>query len=87
MVILGKTDGVSWQELARAETSIHADKPQELTVQVVGDQITVWHDDAIKIQHRDGIYKQGAVGLRVVDTTAGFTNFQFKPLAEPKPTK
>jgi hypothetical protein len=72
MVILGRTDGTNWQELARAKTTIEANKPQRLTVQIVGDQITVSHHAERKIQHVDATYKRGAVGLRVVDTDAIF---------------
>ncbi len=72
LVILGRTDGSNWQELARAKTTINANKPQRLTVQIVADQITVSHNAEQKIQHVDATYKRGAVGLRVVDTDAIF---------------
>ena len=74
LVILGRTDGSTWTELARAKTNIDTDVPQQLTVQVQGDQITVWHDGEQRIYHQDATYGQGSVGLRVVNTDAEFSN-------------
>ncbi len=79
-VILGKTDGTNWIELGRANTSIQSSQSQELTVRVVGDQISVWHDGQHKLNIRDNTYTSGSTGLRVVDTDAVFRDIQLKQL-------
>ncbi|MCA8997555.1 MAG: family 43 glycosylhydrolase, partial [Planctomycetaceae bacterium] len=76
LVILGKTDGTSWQELARAKTEIVASEKQHLTVRMTEGQITVFHNDSLKISHHDETYPQGTVGLRVVNTEAAFEDFK-----------
>ena len=77
LVILGKTDGRRWQELARAKTTLAAEHAQQLAVQIQGDRITVWHNGTPKIQHTDGTYDRGAIGLRVVNTEAVFSGLHF----------
>ena len=72
LVILGRTDGSNWQELARAKTTIDAEHPQQLVVQIQEDRIIVWHNGAERIQHTDKTYDHGGVGLRVVNTDAVF---------------
>jgi len=75
VVILGKTDGSRWLELARAKTEIAAARPHRLAVQIVGDAITVWHDGEERLRFRDADYAFGSAGLRVVNTHAAFTDF------------
>ncbi|MEO2013721.1 MAG: family 43 glycosylhydrolase [Fuerstiella sp.] len=72
LVILGKTDGNQWTELARTPTTIDPEKPQRLRVRMVGDRIVVSHNDTEKLRVRDKTYATGAVGLRVVNTHAVF---------------
>ena len=79
LVILGKTDGTSWTELARAKTAIDAGRPQKLSVQIHGDRITVAHNSEQKIQHTDETYTSGLVGLRVVNADASFSNVEVTP--------
>jgi GH43 family beta-xylosidase len=79
LVILGKTDGTRWQELARAPTSIQTDEPERLKIGVQGDQIVIWHKGKKVIEHRDATYSRGNIGLRVVDTDATFSDLQIKP--------
>ncbi|MEM7312221.1 MAG: sulfatase-like hydrolase/transferase [Planctomycetota bacterium] len=74
LVILGRTDGKNWLELARAKTTIDVEQSQQLAVNVKGDKITVWHNDQQAIQHTDNTYRRGSIGLRVVNTDASFTN-------------
>jgi GH43 family beta-xylosidase len=81
IVILGRTDGSTWREIARARTRIDAKRPQQLTVQVQGDCITVWHDGSQKIQHTDETYDRGSVGLRVVNVDASFSDLGITPLS------
>lgn len=75
LVILGRTDGTSWKELARAKSEIDTAKPQRLEVRMQGDQIWISHNGVEKIRHRDATYPSGTIGLRVVDTDAIFTEF------------
>ncbi|MEZ6086902.1 MAG: family 43 glycosylhydrolase [Pirellulaceae bacterium] len=79
LVILGRTDGSNWRDLARAETTIDVDRPQQISVQIKGDRITVWHNNERKIQHTDGTYERGSLGLRVVDTDASFSDMKVTP--------
>ncbi|MEW4486672.1 sulfatase-like hydrolase/transferase [Thalassoglobus sp. JC818] len=76
LVILGKMDGSSWEELARSKTNIDTKQPQQLSVQVQGNRITVLQNGEQKIQHVDDSYQQGSVGLRVVDTDATFSEVE-----------
>lgn len=72
-VILGRTDGDNWVEIARAPTQIDVTEPQTLTVQVSDKSITVSHNGREKISAIDGTYDSGTVGLRVVNTHAVFS--------------
>ena len=76
LVILGKTDGKRWIELARAKTNISTKERQRLAVSMDGDNITVSHNGKVMIRFQDGAYSRGALGLRVVDTDATFTDFE-----------
>jgi GH43 family beta-xylosidase len=80
LVVLGRTDGAHWQELARAETTIDSTKPQRLAVEIQDDRVHVWHNDVSCIRHTDGTYDSGSVGLRVVDTDALFRDFAISAL-------
>lgn len=82
LVILGRTDGRKWQELARATTSIDPEQRQQLMVQVQGSAITVFHNGKQKIQHSDATWTSGKVGLRVVDTDASFSDFSIEAAPE-----
>ena len=73
LVILGLTDGTKWKELARAKTSIDVNEQQKLTVEMVGEKITISHNGEPKIQHHDGTFSRGRFGLRVVNTHARFS--------------
>ncbi len=76
LVILGKTDGSRWQEIARAKTKIDVTQPQLLSVSVEGNRIAVSHNGEQKIQATDNTYDQGAIGLRVVNTEASFRHLE-----------
>jgi hypothetical protein len=80
LMILGKTDGTSWTELARATTTIDTNRPQILTAQIIGDAITVSHDKGTSLTFRDSTFADGRVGLRVVDTDASFTPIEIQPI-------
>jgi GH43 family beta-xylosidase len=82
LVILGKTDGTRWQELARASTSIQVTDPERLKIQVQGDQIVIWHHGKKAIEYQDSTYPRGNIGLRVVDTDATFSDLRVEPSAK-----
>ncbi len=80
ILVVGKTDGVTWQELARADASINPTKPQVMSVQMNGDKMTIRHNGKVALTLQDASYVCGCVGLRVVDTEAEFRNWHCKPL-------
>ncbi|MFN6311247.1 MAG: hypothetical protein ACK46M_07335, partial [Planctomyces sp.] len=80
LVILGRMDGQSWRELARAETKIDVSQPQRLTVRMQGNELRVFHNERSAITFRDGHLAHGAVGVRVVDTDATFRDLQIRQL-------
>ncbi|WP_237607511.1 family 43 glycosylhydrolase [Roseimaritima sediminicola] len=80
LVVLGRTDGTSWHELARAKTKINTTQPQHLAIQVERDRITVEHNGEKKLQHTDNTYDRGVIGLRVVDTDARFSQLKVRAI-------
>lgn len=82
LVILGRTDGSRWQELARAPAAIDPGRPQQLGVRMVGDAIEVLHDGRVAVSHRDAAYPTGSLGLRVVDTDASFRRLRVRALPD-----
>jgi len=79
LIILGKTDGRNWTELARTATEIDADKPQRLGIETIGDQIAVSLNGTRRIVITEDSYPIGSVGLRVVDTHAVFSDLKIRP--------
>jgi len=79
LVILGKMDGHRWEELARAAATIDADRPQRLEIEAVGDQISVSLNGGKRMAVTDDTYAGGAIGLRVVDTHAVFSDLVVRP--------
>ena len=76
LVILGRTNGSYWVELARAKTSIDSAIPQRLAVQVQGARIVVSHNGEPRITHTDDTYDRGFIGLRVVNPDATFSQLE-----------
>jgi hypothetical protein len=76
LVVLGKTDGKAWTEIARAQHEIDPDKWHELRVDASGEQIDIGVDGKPVLSARDSQYSSGLVGLRVVDTHAAFDSFR-----------
>lgn len=76
LVVLGKTDGTNWTEIARAEHAFDAKEWQDLAVEARGERIVVSVGDKPVIDARDGQYARGLVGVRVVDTHALFDEFK-----------
>ena len=75
LLVIGRTDGRSWAELARAKTAIDPAKPQRLAVEVEGDRFTAFHNGNQLLVAEDPTYTRGRVGLRVVNTHAVFREF------------
>lgn len=80
IVVLGRTDGSTWSELARSTIDIDLSQPVQLAVTAQGDSIRVDVDGERKIDTHDDTYSTGHVGLRVVDTHAVFTNLEIDDL-------
>lgn len=79
-VVLGKTDGKDWKELALVDHPVETARWYTLRVEVVGDRIQVFVDDELKIDKTDRAFAHGMVGVRVVDTHAIFDDFQVRPM-------
>lgn len=82
LVILGRTDGNAWTEIARAGLDFDPNRWHELTVRAVGERITVSVDGAETLAARDAHYASGLVGVRVVDTHTVFDDFTVSRLCE-----
>ncbi len=71
-VVLGKTDGSRWKEIARAPITADVTKPLDLGVTTKGQEITLTLDGKPVLTAKDDTYAKGTLGLRVVDTHARF---------------
>lgn len=78
-VILGKTDGNSWKEIARANAPQVPPGEVTLAVRAVGNRLTVSMNGKQVIEADDITYARGSVGLRVVDTHVRFSDFKVRP--------
>ncbi|WP_052573403.1 family 43 glycosylhydrolase [Haloferula sp. BvORR071] len=78
IVVLGKTDGSSWKEIAREPITADLSKPVALGVTVKGSQISVGVDGKEVLSAKDETYAKGSVGLRVVDTHVRFDGLEVK---------
>lgn len=76
LVVLGRTDGQSWQELARAPAKFDPQMPQRLQVTAREQQIEVRLNGAAVLQVADNTWNAGSVGLRVVNTHAVFSQLE-----------
>jgi len=76
LLIIGRTDGVGWTELARTTTDIDPKRPQHLAVVVQGNSFTAFLNGRKMLVSKDDAYACGRVGLRVVDTHAVFHAFK-----------
>lgn len=75
-VVLGRTDGRAWTELARAERPIPVGVDLRLTVCARGDDLRIFLDDAEVLAARDAAIPYGSVGLRVVNAQAKFRDLR-----------
>lgn len=82
LIIFGKTDGETWNELARQQHTINATKKQRLAVTCKGDQFTVSLNGNPMISVRDTTYDRGTIGMRVVNTHAVFSDLECSPLTK-----
>jgi len=78
LIVIGRTDGRNWTELARARTVIDPAKPQRLAVEVKGDRFTAFHNGKRALVAEDAVYPRGRVGLRVVNTHAVFRGLEIE---------
>ena len=77
-VILGKSDGRQFTQLALADCPVKPETWHTLRVEARGPQIRVVVDGRPVIEARDTDYPQGAVGVRVLDSRAGFDDFRIE---------
>ncbi|HOA73376.1 MAG TPA: family 43 glycosylhydrolase [Phycisphaerae bacterium] len=79
-VVLGKTDGANWKELALVPHAFDAEGWNDLAVEARGDRIIVAVNGRQVITAEDGDYKRGQVGVRVVDSHARFDDFRVRKI-------
>lgn len=75
-LVLGKTDGRRWQQIALVDCPVQLGRPNTLGVEAIGPQIRVFVDGELKIEATDRDYDRGMVGVRVVDVQAWFDDFR-----------
>lgn len=75
-VIFGKTDGSTWQEIARADLAFDPSKPVVLAVRARSDRFAISVDGKPVLEARDSSHPRGSIGLRVVDTHACFSDLK-----------
>lgn len=75
-VVLGKTDGSKWTEIAREKIDFTSTKGLALAVTAKGSELTVSLDGEPVITAKDDTYASGSIGLRVVDTHASFSELK-----------
>lgn len=71
-VVLGKSDGKKWEQIAKAPATFDSGKTINLSVKTQGEHLIVSIDGKSVVTAKDSTYKSGTVGLRVVDTHARF---------------
>ncbi len=76
MVILGKTDGMRWQEIARAPVTFDPKAELKLGVAASGPEIRISLDGKTILTAKDATYPRGSAGLRVIDTHARFNGLE-----------
>lgn len=79
-VVLGKTDGSHWKEIARAPLGSDPAKPMDLGVTAKGPDITITLDGKPVLTAEDDTYAKGTLGLRVVDTHVRFDGVEAKAI-------
>ena len=78
LLILGRMDGLHWEEICRAKVEVDALRPMRLEIGVSGDRIELFLDGQSRLVHRDRTYSKGAIGLRVVNSDAVFTDLSVR---------
>ena len=72
LVILGRTDGSKWQELARGESDDrHNASPATFRTDAGGPHYRLDTTASKKSSHTDSTYGHGGIGIRVVNSDAG----------------
>ena len=75
-VLLGKMDGVGWQELTRVTQKIDTRRKQRLEVTATGKQFAISLNGEEVLKFQDPTYRHGTIGLRVVDIPATFSDLE-----------
>ena len=80
-IVLGRADQ-GWTELKRVSVPIAALKAHRISVDAIGDQISVTVDNADKpqIQVRDGTFASGSAGVRLFNIDTEYGNFSVAPV-------
>lgn len=78
-VVIGKTNGGEWHELARAEHPLTHGNDYKLALTALGPQLVVSVDGEEILRCHDESYRSGHVGLRVVDSQARFRRLIIMP--------
>ncbi len=84
-IVLGRTDGSRWHEIARADVPMDPGRDHRLEVAVRGSQIAVMLDGERHLLAEDETHARGSVGLRVVDTHARFSDLEVTRLEASEP--
>lgn len=77
-VILGRTDGANWHELARAATTVEVGKPQHLEVVCRDAGLEVFHNQQSVLKFATPV-PVGRLGVRVVDSDVLFHELVVRP--------
>ena len=78
-LMIGRTDGAAYVELARADLPVDVGAAMTLVVEVRGDEIRA-SCGGVDVDCRDSRFTTGTAGLRVVDTAARFHSLSVRPL-------
>ncbi len=84
-LVLGRTDGRRWKELAWADVVLAGSTGHTLVVEAVGTTLSaeLRGDPGNRVEVQDATYARGSVGMRVVDTHAVFNAVSVEPIGEP----
>ncbi|MBU3666454.1 MAG: DUF1080 domain-containing protein [Chthoniobacterales bacterium] len=84
-VVLGRTDGRAWQQLAAANADVQPNRDYLLSVTTKGPEIFVSLDGKEVISATDNTHTAGSVGLQVIDSHAAFSDLQVRGTPAEKP--
>jgi hypothetical protein len=82
---LGFTDGNAWRQIASAPFTPPDGAECEMKITARRNEIEIDCNGERLLQTRDSSFDFGSIGLRVVDTRAGFSDLQITPLEPDSP--